>query len=82
LWQHGLRVEADGDAHPELQSTDGAARQGSASHLFCGSGIHGVQAEYIASHIHQPNVARPHFVVEAHIGSQQTGLAHHDHHPC
>jgi hypothetical protein len=81
LWGHGMGVEG-GNAHPYLQSTDGAARQGSASHQWCSSGAHGVQSEYISTHIHQPLSISPHQLVEAHIGSQQTGLSHHAHHNC
>jgi len=81
LWNHGARVDSGGDLHPTLESTDGTYRQGSASHQYCFDNSHGPQSEYIHQHVHQ-NLDSDWWLLEAHIGSQQTGLAHHDHADC
>jgi hypothetical protein len=81
LWNHGARVDVDSDLHPTLESTDGNARQGSASYQWCSNKSHGPQSEYINTHVHQ-NLDMDWWLAEAHIGSQQTGLAHHDHAAC
>jgi hypothetical protein len=85
LWLHGMRMEENNfTGHPQLTSTDGTHRQASASYQDCPSwgGEHGPQAEYIHSHVHIFPGGRDHNTIEAHLGSQQTGLAHHEHHPC
>jgi hypothetical protein len=83
LWYNGMATEPEGDGHqghPFLTSTDGTHRQGSASYFVC-IGWHGPQAEYIHSHVHiDPGIW--YRELEAHIGSQQTGMGHHDHFPC
>jgi hypothetical protein len=85
LWLHGMQMESNNfTGHPFLTSTDGTYRQASASYQDCPSagGQHGPQAEYIHSHVHIFPGGKDHNVIEAHLGSQQTGLAHHEHHPC
>lgn len=83
LWYHGLATEPDANGHqghPFLTSTDGTHRQASASYRLC-INYHGPQAEYIHSHVH----IDPGFwyrELEAHLGSQQTGMGHHVHYPC
>jgi hypothetical protein len=83
LWYHGMTTEGNENAHPFLTSTDGAYRQASAAYQACPAygGQHSTQAEYIHSHVHHFS---DYYVasVEAHLGSQQTGMAHHVHYPC
>jgi hypothetical protein len=81
LWNHGARVDSGGDLHPTLESTDGNWRRGSASYQWCFNNQHGWQAEYIHQHVHQ-DLDMDHWLAEAHIGSEQTALAHHDHADC
>ena len=69
------------EGHPFLDSTDGVYRQASASHEHCWDGSHGPQSEYIHQHVHQ-DTGHDHNRAEAHLGSEQTALRHHDHHIC
>lgn len=80
LWYHGQNAEGNEDGHPFLSSTDGTNRQGSAAYQSCG-GYHSPQSEYIHTHVHRYTDLW-YRLQEAHIGSQQTGLAHHDHPNC
>jgi hypothetical protein len=84
LWYNGMTTEPDANGHqghPFLTSTDGTHRQGSASYAICAPAWHGPQAEYIHSHVHiDPGIW--YREIEAHIGSQQTGMGHHDHFDC
>ena len=81
LWHHGLRVESnEADAHPFLDSTDGAAREAIASYEMCVP-AHGPEARYIARHVHN-NTDHWYRELEAHLTSGQTGMSHHDHFDC
>ena len=81
LWHHGLRVESNEvDAHPFLDSTDGAHRDAIASYELCVR-AHGPESRYIASHVHI-STNQWYRELEAHLTSGQTGMGHHAHFKC